>query len=263
MNCEDFNEIINELADYKPMAVSTRDAGVSHVALCADCAAKLANARAVSGNLLLAAGAESEVAPTRVKENLVAAFAAQRQATQTPGKVVHISRQRNPGWWAMASAAAVAAAAVIVFAVILPFWKSAPAPNSQAPHVALKAPPISVPASSPSPNENPGRVSIAVSRNKDRGASRKQRLSRETNRRPINAGPSETVARNTSNEFLPLTYLASATAIDTGTIVRVQLSKSALVRLGLPMNLESSSESVRAEVVIGDDGVARAIRLVQ
>jgi hypothetical protein len=59
-----------------------------------------------------------------------------------------------------------------------------------------------------------------------------------------------------------LTYLASATAIDTGTIVRVQLSKSALVRLGLPINIESSNESVRAEVIIGDDGVARAIRLV-
>ena len=121
MNCEDFNEIINELADYKPMAVSTRDAGVSHVALCADCAAKLANARAVSGNLLLAAGAESEDAPARVKENLLAAFAAQQPATQTLGKVVHISRQRNLGWWAMASATTVAAAAVIVFVVILPF----------------------------------------------------------------------------------------------------------------------------------------------
>jgi hypothetical protein len=260
MNCEDFNEIINELADYKPMAVSTRDAGVSHVALCADCAAKLANARAVSGNLLLAAGAESEVAPARVKENLLAAFAAQQQAMQTPGKVVHISRQRNPGWWVMASAAAIAAAAVIVFAVILPFWKGALGPNRQPPSVALNPPPLAV---TPSPTGKPVSVSPADSTSTVKGSSRKQRTSREIKRRIVSAGASESVARNTSNEFLPLTYLASATAIDTGTIVRVQLSKSALVRLGLPMNLESSSESVRAEVVIGDDGVARAIRLVQ
>jgi hypothetical protein len=73
----------------------------------------------------------------------------------------------------------------------------------------------------------------------------------------------ETVATKTADEYLPLTYLAKTTAMDTGTIIRVRLSRSALVSLGLPVNLENSSDSVSAEVVMGDDGVARAIRLVQ
>jgi hypothetical protein len=260
MNCEDFNEIINELADSKPMAVSIRDAGVSHVALCADCAAKLANARAVSSTLMLAAGAESEEAPARIKSNLMAAFAARQQAEPiTNSNVVHLSSRRHSGWWT--TAAVAAAAAVILFAVLLPFWKSARAPVSQPPQIAENAP-VMVPIAAPSPTEKPPPVSKPDSTNKGSGGSRKPRVSRDPNRRVINAGEIETVARNTSTEFLPLTYLASATAIDTGTIVRVQLSKSALVRLGLPINIESSNESVRAEVVIGDDGVARAIRLV-
>jgi len=73
----------------------------------------------------------------------------------------------------------------------------------------------------------------------------------------------QTVASKSRDEYVPLTYLAKTTAIDTGMIVRVRLSRSALVSLGLPVNLENTSDSVSAEVVMGDDGVARAIRLVQ
>lgn len=253
MNCEDFNNIINELADYKPMAVSTRDAGVSHVALCADCAAKLTNARAVSATLLLAAGAESETAPARIKDDLLAAFAAQQQKATAPNRVVPIASRSKLGWWA---AAAVAAAAAIVFAVMLPAWRRAPVPTSQ-PTVAVKASPIETPTVAPNVqpgSELPSDVPVT--------APRKQRVLRPKRRPVITAGTSETIARNGTNEFVPLTYLATATAIDTGTIVRVQLSRAALARLGLPINIEGSNESVKAEVVIGDDGVARAIRLV-
>lgn len=261
MNCEDFNEIINELADYKPMAVSTREAGVSHIALCADCAARLANARATSATLLLAAGAESEDAPPRTKENLLAAFAARQQAVQNPNQVVHISSRRKLAWW-VGAAAAVAAAAVTVMAVILPFWRGGLAPVTQVPEIAKKTSSGVVPTATPDHVPTPAPVSAPESTDKDRGGPGKQRPIRKTNRRLVNSGDIETVAQNKSTEFLPLTYLASATAMDSGTVVRVQLSKSALVRLGLPVNIESSNDSIRADLVIGDDGVARAIRLV-
>src|SRR6185295_2857800 len=145
MNCEDFNNIINELADYKPLAVSTSDAGVSHAALCADCAAKLANARAVSSTLLLAAGAESEAAPARIKSDLLTAFAAQQQSRSATGRVVALSPRRKLGWWATA---AVAAAAVVIFAVTLTIWKGPLSPVPE-PRVAVKAPPVETPAATP------------------------------------------------------------------------------------------------------------------
>ena len=73
---------------------------------------------------------------------------------------------------------------------------------------------------------------------------------------------SETVTRNTGH-YLPLTYLAKGTAIDSGTVVRVELSRAALASFGFGGGVESSAESVRADVILGDDGVVRAIRLVE
>lgn len=257
MNCEDFSNIINELADYKPLEVSTRDAGVSHVALCADCAAKLANARAVSATLLVAAGAESEAAPARIKADLLTAFAAQQQSSVATDRVVPISSRRKLGWWA---AAAVAAAAVVVFAVMLPIWKGAPSSGPES-RVAVNAPPPGTPTATPTPTGAvPPRIDEPAP--KPAKASGKRPVLRQRSPRVLSRSDNETVARNMTNEFVPLTYLATATAIDTGTIVRVQLSRSALVRLGLPINIESSNETVKAEVVMGDDGVARAIRLI-
>ena len=50
---------------------------------------------------------------------------------------------------------------------------------------------------------------------------------------------------------------------DGGQIVRVQLPRSALVNFGLPVNMDRYSEKVKADVLIGVDGLAHAIRFVQ
>jgi hypothetical protein len=261
MNCEDFNKIIDELAEYKPMQATIRDAGFSHIALCAGCAAKLANARTVSNGLVLAASAENEEATTRVKENLSAAFTELWQAESVTARVVDISSGRKLRWW---TAAAVAVAAALLLAVILPRWREVSAPDSRPASNELKAGMVE-PSRAPeiidskpvslSDNEKPGAtVKPATGR---RLLGRQRRRDAETTKQTY-----ETVAQNT-DEYLPLTYLAKATAIDSGTIVRVELSRSALARLGLPLNFEGTASVVRAEVVIGDDGVARAIRLVQ
>lgn len=283
MNCEDFNKIIHELADYKPMQAATRDAGVSHIALCADCAAKLAGARAVSTSLVVAAGAESEEAPIKIKENLMAAFAALHQPESVKPRgiqavprfevvensvaempVVDISMRRRRQRWTVA---AVAIAAVILLAVVLPNWRKTSAPGSAPPFKDLTASgqidsrtPETVDPKAVAPIDRaiPG-PTIAVVKPAPVG----RRLLKQ--RRPQAASASETyqtLAQNT-NEYMPLTYLAKATAIDSGTIVRVELSRSALASLGLPIHFEGTGKSVKADVVIGDDGVAQAIRLVQ
>jgi hypothetical protein len=46
-------------------------------------------------------------------------------------------------------------------------------------------------------------------------------------------------------------------------MVRVELPRSALVSFGLPMNVERADERIKADVLVGDDGVARAIRFVR
>ena len=46
-------------------------------------------------------------------------------------------------------------------------------------------------------------------------------------------------------------------------IVRVQLPRSAMAQFGLPVNMDRSDKPVKADVIMGMDGVAQAIRFVQ
>jgi hypothetical protein len=72
----------------------------------------------------------------------------------------------------------------------------------------------------------------------------------------------QAVARNNS-EYLPLTYLTAGMAMESGTVVRVELSRSALASLGFNTSADNSGQAVKADVILGDDGIARAIRLVE
>ncbi len=70
-------------------------------------------------------------------------------------------------------------------------------------------------------------------------------------------------AAEVATDYLPLTYLAETAVPESGLVVRVQIPRLALVSLGVPINVERAGELVQADIVIGDDGLARAIRFIQ
>jgi hypothetical protein len=257
MNCNDFNEIINDLADYRPMSAAIREASVSHAALCPECAAKLAEARAVGSCLLQAARAESEETPVRVKENLLAAFAEVHTQPSTSARVVDISSRRTKRSW-LAVAAAIAA--VVLLAVVISVWKKSAAPQNLQAGDKVVNPHEEVPKTGSSRD-----LKKAEGSDVQYVATEGSVTPRKKRRLPRASGSPgqvyETVAQNT-NSYLPLTYLAKGTDIESGTVVRVELSRAALASLGFTGSVDGSAESVRAEVILGDDGVARAIRLV-
>lgn len=78
---------------------------------------------------------------------------------------------------------------------------------------------------------------------------------RRTVRRRIDRRP------EVATDYLPLTFTADAP--ESGHVVRVKVPRSALIAFGLPMNVNRAEEMVKADVFIGDDGLARAIRFVQ
>jgi len=45
--------------------------------------------------------------------------------------------------------------------------------------------------------------------------------------------------------------------------VRVELPRSTIVSMGFALNMDRSGEKVKADVLMGADGLARAIRFVQ
>lgn len=66
-----------------------------------------------------------------------------------------------------------------------------------------------------------------------------------------------------ATEFLPLTFVDDSRAQESGHVVRVKVPRSALIAFGVPMNMERAGELITADLVVGDDGLARAIRFVQ
>jgi hypothetical protein len=65
-----------------------------------------------------------------------------------------------------------------------------------------------------------------------------------------------------ATEFIPLMQGAHYAQAEGGHLVRVELPRSALASFGLPVNTESGGR-VKADVWLGDDGLARAIRFVR
>lgn len=74
----------------------------------------------------------------------------------------------------------------------------------------------------------------------------------------------ETLAKaaveETKTDFIALSYAANT---ESGQIVRVKVPSSMMVTLGVKTEVENAAELVSAEVVIGDDGLARAIRFIR
>jgi len=66
-----------------------------------------------------------------------------------------------------------------------------------------------------------------------------------------------------ATDFIPLTNRESLAQMDGGQVMRVELPRSALMSFGLPMDMERASERIKADVVVGNDGLARAIRFVR
>jgi hypothetical protein len=66
-----------------------------------------------------------------------------------------------------------------------------------------------------------------------------------------------------TTDFFSLVEGGRLAQIEGGQIVRVELPRSALISFGLPMNMERAEERITADVVIGNDGLAHAIRFVR
>jgi hypothetical protein len=65
------------------------------------------------------------------------------------------------------------------------------------------------------------------------------------------------------SEFVPLFYGGDPQLIESAQVWRVEMPRAALQSVGLPVAEESLSSRVQVDILLGEDGIARAIRLVQ
>ena len=185
---------------------------------------------------LLAEDMESLNAPPEIESRLREAFRAHR-----------VVRRSHSRYWL----AAVAAVLLVVISVIALRWNTDQ--NYQVNAYRNEPTPIK---DEPQPEDR--RVDEPP---------KKQEIAPKPRRRSTRRIPNNEVAnhldREIATDFMPLGYLNPATLQDGGQIIRVELPRSALVNFGLPVNMDRYHEKVKADVLLGVDGLAHAIRFVK
>jgi hypothetical protein len=251
MSCRDFETIIIEIARDRLMDAATRERGLEHVRRCAACSTLLVEERALGRDLraLSARGAAEEI-PERIEATLLTAF---RQRAAAP---VVAPRSRR---WLLA----VAALALLTFGISLAGW-IASFPKREATATDSNnggAAPTNVPAISEKPDQSPPRiVEVQQHHRRDRIATSEKRQKRlpSANRRSAN----DDATREFVTQFFPVMQGDEMIPLESGQIVRVRMPRSNLIQLGIPFNQERASETIEADVLVSNDGLARAIRLV-
>lgn len=268
MNCQTCERMMSDLEGRRIMDAEDRNLFLAHVEECRACSQRLEDEQALTlGLSTLALEMNGMAAPTRIEEQVLSAFRNEGPVrTGTPSQ----RRLRYLG---------IAAAAVFLIAcgIAAISWREAhlrtgevttliPRKRENVAHVV------------PMPNvaENTSTPGSRITTESAAGPKKtvnRRRVPR-TNSRPSDHGPNTsnpaaaTLAANDkeneiATEFLPIGYMSPIHLQDGGQIVRVEVSRSALLAFGLPLNMDRYNERVKADVLLGSDGLARAIRFVQ
>ena len=253
MNCTSFREAVHEMDREGLLDDSTYDAAVAHAQTCTRCARLLCQSRQLDASLkaLVRADAHRE-ASARVYGQVLRAFREQAPTgLYTP---------RAIGWLAGAAAVLILAGGALIV------WRSMPAPRPAGTRAAVSTPVQSADASAPASlaARRPAAAAVqppsAKAAQSSAAASPARIQHSKTAQRIKAAGQSDEL--EDLADFIPLPYADDDAPLGAGELVRVRLPESALGLLGFPVGEDSAAEPVTADVVIGEDGVARAIRFV-
>jgi hypothetical protein len=66
-----------------------------------------------------------------------------------------------------------------------------------------------------------------------------------------------------ATDFIPLSYGDVQKPMESGEVIRMEMPRSALIAFGLPVNVDRMDAPVKAELLLGEDGMARAIRFLR
>ena len=237
MNCTEFESVVVEIARGEIADLAAHREGVAHAQNCARCARRLANEQMLSRIVADAVAEDSaHLAPPRVEKMLAAAFREQRSALV-----------QHRGAWLPRVVMGTIAAMLILAAV-----------------VALRKPDerqaVQVKSERPQPVPQPVKVLAPVYREVRRPQAPTLHASRRKTARQPEARPVP-VNREVMTDFIPVVY--DPEPIERGRIVRVRLPRSALADFGLPMNEQHAEEPIKADVLLGEDGLARAVRFIR
>jgi anti-sigma factor RsiW len=241
MTCHSLRDTIVELARGRDAGPGTRVAIESHIEHCAACAALMTREQQLSQGLrALAEATAAEVAPEALGRRLVDAFA-ERQSTSRA--VV-----RPATGWMRAAAALLLAGGAAAW-----WWTARGEPATEGP---LEPHAVIADARRPEPAHAPGVVPTGDSPRTVPAVSGRPRLRVARHR----AAPAFSVIHPVG--FVALPGAAGLPDFESGQIIRMEIPLTSLPTYGIEIQPDAQGSPVEADLLVGQDGQARAIRLV-
>jgi hypothetical protein len=288
MNCKTFQTILQDLGKDASLDLQTRQDSLAHAEVCPNCAALLRDeCRLTAGlNALAASLADAEASP-RVEAALLNAFRARgiKQEARPEARWTlpnstgeHLSsgrdsRFRNSLPIRVAAASLLAAGLAAWFGwqssnrkpamVIDQIRPSLPQEVSRGVTPKISLPQTTGVSQTESPR-SPRPKAVSRSTRKPRVQTPLLHQTDQSDLRQADVQAYDTLDQTeVATEFMPLSYGEPfSPSLQGGQLVRVQLPRTTLLSFGFPMSAERAPEPIKADVLLGEDGMARAIRFV-
>jgi len=253
MNCRDIELIVIKLASNQLLEATARARGLAHIEACARCAARLAEERALwAGMRAVVAEIAQEEAPARMEAMLLAAFRERAAAQAGPTMIQSPARTGRWPQWMIAAAVVI----VVLVSVATIFWRRSSSPNRR-PEAQAGIP---KPSTTAIVQPAPAQVNTTIT---DKPALAQRQIARHPRRRRRHSTPGDLSETEVATGFFSLVDGDDLASLESGQVVRVELPGSALSAVGLPIDAALANKPVKADVVLGADGVARLIRFVR
>lgn len=267
MKCNNVESVIQEMARNQMVDAAIAEKALAHIGNCTECEARLDEQHSISNGLRALAGSYKDVeAPARVEAALLESFRRFTQPVENIPDKSTGSFEKSFHTYIIKYAAAAAILLILGIAV----WQLERVFSKENKEQAVNPQPVEQPE-----QQQQERKEVPQEPQKKR-ASGIAKIQPTLRNKPQRAGIVSTVSRNRDSiaesftgkseiatEFIPLAAFENISEMDRGRLLRVQVPRSTLLSFGLPVNGARSNEPVMADVLIGDDGLARAIRFVR
>lgn len=237
MNCQTFSELVSDIARDQMMDAAIRGQALAHTKECVSCAVQLRDQQRLTSDLReLVAAIKDEITSPVVWDRLSATFDSR--------KITHVKSNRR----GLYAAGAIAAMLIVAFGLVQRARQRQPTYAE----ATITATFSGLPAQTNERKEKD--VIVAVNRKSPVVRHRLPPAPRGLTI-PINQ------PKEIATDFIVLTYDGEVGS--DAQMVRVELPRSAMAGFGLPVNMDRADQRVKADVLMGADGLARAIRFVQ
>jgi hypothetical protein len=230
MNCSQFRDIAHDVARNAALDAATRRDALAHSDSCAQCDELLANAQSLTRALRsLATSKAAAEAPLHIEHALLREFRAK-----------HAPARQSVRWlrWRAVGVVSLAAAAILSIMVVKHSgWIHGAAGGAS-------------------------NSASTVSANREGGATPASSNSSAANSEMATVDPAD-LDPNFAQNYVPLPIALDAPPAEDEAVVRVSVTPATLASYGLRINETPATGSVIADFVVGEDGMPRAVRLVQ